>query len=1290
MNKKFSTLVAVLLAAGAWTTLDAKVVEVTTPVPGGSYLIGTALGEGTVTDLLLATGSSSDGSSDVTSSENAWTFEAVEGQAGQFYLKSGDKYIAATGTTKGIELAETKDAACVAFKVVAGEIVVAAAPTKGSTTIAADDELKLTTNAAATIVVPGDNAVKFAVYANDAEDALAGFDLNVNNDGGVILETFDASKTYNAPVYFQTEDGYLTVGSDYKVKFLDSKPTAAQSYNASWILSKGKLVSVAAKAAKKDAELVVANKELTKAAGSVNYTLGATGSAFTFANGALTSSSATNLTAPSLYVSASVNTVAAPASTIAVAGGSNIVAGSYKLSASVPSGYCVVALKSGATTKYLKAGEANNVADDITAASITEYQNYLWSVSKKEVNNILYYTFTSLAKSGDDPIVWTIGSENSFVANEAYSERGITLTTSGSSIQVDGTTGGAATSAVIGIYESFELAKTQAQLNSIYNPGFELTVKYEEDEDKTIENISVFQQKMYPKGAAADAIGLELWDNKDLDKGTGAKKLVLDTEATIGGKVSGAFKWLTEKEIAKGKVGQYESTFQFHYAQSKEAVITKLVVEGEGNVSILFNDSKYYLTTSTDVNAKLPYIKLGASNVYDVKKLLGQYLSFAYADTKANAEKNSEEYKLNGLLTAVYDATSTNVVADFAQGTSTSLPEAQWAVTAANLDQNTVTLTNRENTAVTLTGVMFRAEGNKFVMTTIGSTNVTSDLVTMTATALNKTTRFDGFMQTTPNVLRNEDFYLGQYHAIEGNNNAYFVENHTEAGSHQIGMTAEKENAQKWNLHFSMKKDDDQKYTLVDTVKVPVTFATLKDGKIITSGDDAVKDTLYILPYAFQNASNREFVSYKTGKGFEFYYCNKDHNLDQCVNDDPAVVKFALKMKPDNTYNFVEISNNALSDVKVLGGNSANKGILSRTGTYVYDQNENSLMVVEKADAPEYHKIAMAWGDTIKLFREENHSQVVYEKLDGKSIVEKDTLSFLNIDNINQFKVNPAIFADTAYINRVDANGELNTRYQYLLAVNVDKENSYYCPYNPEHNTDEWREEHNGPCADAKEHKALKGRFLVNLIDTANIYGATHLHNNPYINNLETAEDMAKLSFVEGIHVGDTLIVTRKGGEVVKLRMDTPDFNVAKFAFRYVDNEAKTFKIQTQWKPYAPELDAEEIDENATDNGYLKWVNGTLAVTSTFDNGDVFGIEESYNGDPVANEDLTASAISVVAGNGAVIIKGAAGKKVTISNVLGQTVANTVISSDNATISAPAGVVVVAVEGEAAVKAIVK
>ena len=73
-----------------------------------------------------------------------------------------------------------------------------------------------------------------------------------------------------------------------------------------------------------------------------------------------------------------------------------------------------------------------------------------------------------------------------------------------------------------------------------------------------------------------------------------------------------------------------------------------------------------------------------------------------------------------------------------------------------------------------------------------------------------------------------------------------------------------------------------------------------------------------------------------------------------------------------------------------------------------------------------------------------------------------------------------------------------------------------------------------------------------------------------------------------------------------------------------------------------------------------------------------------------SNDEISATGISVVATNGAIIVKGAEGKNVVITNVLGQQVANTVVSSSEATIAAPAGVVVVAVEGEAAVKAIVK
>ena len=81
---------------------------------------------------------------------------------------------------------------------------------------------------------------------------------------------------------------------------------------------------------------------------------------------------------------------------------------------------------------------------------------------------------------------------------------------------------------------------------------------------------------------------------------------------------------------------------------------------------------------------------------------------------------------------------------------------------------------------------------------------------------------------------------------------------------------------------------------------------------------------------------------------------------------------------------------------------------------------------------------------------------------------------------------------------------------------------------------------------------------------------------------------------------------------------------------------------------------------------------------------------ETTTDEATANDEITASEVKVIAGAGQITINGAAGKKVVVSNILGQVVTNTVLTSDNATIAAPQGVVVVAVEGEEAVKAIVK
>ena len=76
---------------------------------------------------------------------------------------------------------------------------------------------------------------------------------------------------------------------------------------------------------------------------------------------------------------------------------------------------------------------------------------------------------------------------------------------------------------------------------------------------------------------------------------------------------------------------------------------------------------------------------------------------------------------------------------------------------------------------------------------------------------------------------------------------------------------------------------------------------------------------------------------------------------------------------------------------------------------------------------------------------------------------------------------------------------------------------------------------------------------------------------------------------------------------------------------------------------------------------------------------------------PTDNEEISVEAgVQVIGGKGAVTVQGAAGKTVTVYNFQGRALASTTLTSDNQTIAVPAGVVAVAVEGEEAVKAIVK
>ena len=233
-----------------------------------------------------------------------------------------------------------------------------------------------------------------------------------------------------------------------------------------------------------------------------------------------------------------------------------------------------------------------------------------------------------------------------------------------------------------------------------------------------------------------------------------------------------------------------------------------------------------------------------------------------------------------------------------------------------------------------------------------------------------------------------------------------------------------------------------------------------------------------------------------------------------------------------------------------------------------------------------------------------------------------------------------------------------------------------------------------------EEHKALEdslacphtkfvpdtvfGDFLVNLkIDTKK-YG-----------KYDWEGQYTRLAFLKGYAVKEKGVLPGEG-EYTKLYIDGKEVSAdnahsaTKFEFRLVnDNEEQAFLIESEShnKTYF------DGGVRPKDGGWVKIQNGVpVIVAASYENaiqGDVFNADVAEGG-ATANDEITTSEITVIAGEGNVTIANAAGKKVVVSNILGQIVATQVLTSDNAVIAAPQGVVVVAVEGEEAVKAIVK
>ena len=345
-------------------------------------------------------------------------------------------------------------------------------------------------------------------------------------------------------------------------------------------------------------------------------------------------------------------------------------------------------------------------------------------------------------------------------------------------------------------------------------------------------------------------------------------------------------------------------------------------------------------------------------------------------------------------------------------------------------------------------------------------------------------------------------------------------------------------------------------------------------------------------------------------------------------------------------------------------------------------QDRTESFILEADTMPYYRRVVGL--KTEKFYSTNNENRTL-----GESVI--DGVTYMNIFSaVEEPERNNEFFIDTAHVN-------VSSMPTYLLALDVEAKKTAECNH----------EDHPAIGDHYQVIDYLQGRYMVDASVDSVIPAYLKNSVKPF-ENVYT-----RYAFVNAIHYQDTLYIMDAADATIKYDRDLYNGkNVAKkvvlkekaydgasIAFRLKDqSDDENFYIETKGKQYGYAANGntwvKEQNHNivSTGRGYSETGdhNGNWHQNVYEDIYQALLLNTTAQSDATANEDVEVSSVTVIAGNGQVTVAGAAGKKVVITNILGQTVANTVVTSDNATIAAPAGVVVVAIEGEDAVKAIVK
>ncbi len=425
------------------------------------------------------------------------------------------------------------------------------------------------------------------------------------------------------------------------------------------------------------------------------------------------------------------------------------------------------------------------------------------------------------------------------------------------------------------------------------------------------------------------------------------------------------------------------------------------------------------------------------------------------------------------------------------------------------------------------------------------------------------------------------------------------------------------------------KIKEDDKDAVVNYTIQPLVLSCLKDGKIVE-----LKDTLFVPTY------NIYYTTPVEGKDDIVTYLGKDLKFAK-VNESEKPAEFVFRVNADGSYAMmgtdaaVSFDEDITANTKVVSVNSTTGTDFSTNEALLYNLSEGSFasVAVKVQDN----------SDKTTLPAEPRHASF------------DNALGSINYQ-LNKNGITEGILSAESMIFWLDtADSKATTPYFYISkGIEVAE----------------------------GEEKPAERMFMYNATDSMSIFdenSAQASFNEKYMLEGTTKEDkIAKVIFRPATIAGvDTINTVVEGKAAVVAAKE----NKAEEVLAGLDN----FKFGICLADDA--VDGEYVIYSKADNKYVYAKNGKLGLGGK-EEAMVFTLGTEV---PTSNEsiDNAASSVVVIGNAGSVTIQGAQGETAYVRNLLGMPLAETVVTSDNATIAVPAGIVLVTV-GDETVKVVVK